>query len=433
MGVRVLACVVLLSLCVLSGCQHTWFGEPQPQGHIGLVQSGDAQRLWVLHRQTEERTVTIGGRGRNNSSYLRKDTYYHFEVQAFDPVRMRPVWTRRVVTYGDPDLQPLQRKPSRVVGSAVEGRLLGQDGGLVWLLVDEHPYALDADTGARRHDRASIIRANPALAGLLPSEARFWRFDRGLVATLADGLTVRLAGHDFTIEDYVPPSTEKPPERKPNGMPKIVPMRPPVPMVRHRPRGEREWLALYTDKEAATASEDRFGTYAEFPHAVVDEGGLARRTFRRVRLGAAKHFDETIVRITAIDPVPESPVLLRGRFVRDPSTDAAMDPGNGDLLVWHRTRVDDAGRLVLSRLGANLEPRWQAELPISDGGTDLPVLTWRIGQHLVVHGLLASEQLEVRSRVPHLASVSLEDGTVNAWNIAAGAPPGEPARWPSDG
>lgn len=431
MGFRVLACVAVLSLCLLAGCRRVYFDEPQTQGHIGLVHSGDTQRLWLLHKQTEERTVSVGGRGRNNSSYIRKDTYFHFEVQAFDPARARPVWTRRVVTYGDPELEPMQRKPSRIVGSAVGGRLLGQDGDLVWLLVDEHPYALDAETGERVHDNASIVRAHPQLADLLPSEARFWSFDRGLVATLADARAIRLVGRDLKLEDHVPSAPkEKPAPLKANGMPKVVPMRPLVPVVRHLAQGEGEWLALYTDKEAADAVQDQFGNHAEFPYSIHDEGALARRSFRRVRLEPTTRFDETFIRIAAIDPIPDSPVLLRGRFVRDPSTDAAVDLGNGDLLVWHRTRVDDAGRLMLSRLGPDLRPRWQAELPISDGGTDLPVLTWRIGQHLVVHGLRQSEQLEVRSRVPHLTSVSLEDGSISAWNLSAGAPPGEKPQWP---
>lgn len=107
-----------------------------------------------------------------------------------------------------------------------------------------------------------------------------------------------------------------------------------------------------------------------------------------------------------------------------------MDPGNGDLLVWHRSRVDNAGRLMLSRLGPDLQPRWQAELPMSDGGTDLPVYTWRIGNHLVVQGMLQVETDEVHTLAPHLASVSLEDGSVSAWNLAGGAPPGEEAQWP---
>ncbi|RZL05885.1 MAG: hypothetical protein EOP40_18950, partial [Rubrivivax sp.] len=113
MSFRTLAWVVVLSLCLLPGCRRVYFDEPQPQGQIGLVSSNGTQRLWRLHRQAEERMVSVGGGRRNNTSYLRKDTYYHFEVQAFDPATARPVWTRRVVTYGDPHLEPMQRKPSR--------------------------------------------------------------------------------------------------------------------------------------------------------------------------------------------------------------------------------------------------------------------------------------------------------------------------------
>jgi hypothetical protein len=432
MGFRTLARVAVLTLCLLAGCTRHYFEEPQLQGPVGLVKTGDAHRLWLLHRQTEERYVSFqSGRGRGSTMHNRKDTYFHFEVMAFDPTSVRPLWTQRLLTYGDPDLQPYQRTPSRVVGSAVSGRLLGQDGDLLWLLVDEHPFALDADTGERVHDSESIIRTHPQLADLLPSEARFWGFDRGPVATLADARQVRLSGRDLTLEDYLPtPQPQESAPLKANGMPKVVPTRPLVPMVRHVPRGEGEWLALYTEREAADALEDSFGDHAAYPFSILDEGGLARRSFHRVHLELTRRFDETYLRIAAVEPVPDSPVLLRGRFVRDPFTDAAVDPGNGDLLVWHRSRVDNAGRLMLSRLGPDLQPRWQAELPMSDGGTDLPVYTWRIGNHLVVQGMLQVEKDEVHTRAPHLASVSLEDGSVSAWNLAAGAPPGEEAQWP---
>ena len=434
MGIRSGAWFVgALLLGLLAGCKNTFHDEPELQGYIGQVKSGDDTRLWVLHKQREVRTVGVGGRGRNSTAYWRKDTYFHFEVQAFDPATARPAWLQRVASFSDPELQPMQRKPSRVVGSSMTGRLLGQDGDLVWLLVGNQAYALDAANGEVVHDAGAIEKRHPQLAGLLPSEDRLLGFDQGLVVTLADARRVRLRGRGLELEDYVPrPSTAAAPELKPNGMPRIVPTRPMVPMVRHVPRGEDEWLALFTDKEAADAANDGFGDHARYPYSIDDEGLLARRSFWRVRLAPMQRFEETYLHIAAVEPVPESPALLRGRFVRDPATDAALDPGDGDLLVWHRTRIDDAGRLALSRLGADLGTRWQVELPLTDGGTDLPVLTWRIGGHLLAQGYRQDTRDEVRSRVPHLVSVRLDDGSLSAWNLAAGAPPGEPPRFPRD-
>ncbi|WP_162782070.1 PA2928 family protein [Arenimonas caeni] len=425
-----LGALVLAGL-LLAGCNDTVHDELQVQGPIGLVQAGDQQQLWVLHKQRMEHTVRFGGRGRGNSFYTRRDTYFHFDVQAFDPATVRPVWQQRVVTYSDPELKPGQRTPSRIVGSTVSGRLLGQDADLVWLLVAHLPYALDAATGEIVHDAASIERARPELAGLLPSEARFWGFDEGLVTTLADGRRIRLTGRGLELADYAPRQRAiEPVPMRPDGTLRIVPARPTVPIVRHVPRGANEWLGLYTDKEAADAASDDTGEHARYPYSIADEGPMARRSFRHVRLAPATRWDETFLQVAAVEPVPGSPVLLRGRFVRDAATDAALDPGNGDLLAWHRTRIDDAGRLALSRLGPDLQPRWQLELPFTDGGGELQVLTWRIGQQLVVHGQAQTTQVDARLRVPHLVSVSLDEGRFAAWNLEAGAPPGEPPAFP---
>ena len=433
MGFRAMAVAAVAAACLLAGCNDTVYNEPQLQGPIGLVQAGEQKQLWTLQKQRVEQTVRFGGRGRGNTFFTRRDTYFHFNVQAFDPATVRPVWQQHLVTYSDPELEPGQRKPSRIVGSTVSGRLLGQDGDLVWLLVAHLPYALDASTGELVHDAASIERTRPELAGLLPSEARFWGFDQGLVTTLADGRRLRLTGRELDAADYAPPRRSiEPVPMRPDGTLRIVPARPTVPVVRHVPRGEREWLGLYTDREAADALDDDLGDHARYPYSIADEGPLARRSFRRVRLAPATRWDETFLQVASVEPLPESPVLLRGRFVRDPSTDAALDPGNGDLLVWHRTRVDDAGRLALSRRGPDRQPRGALELPLTDGGGELQVLTWRLGNHLVVHGQAQTNQVDSRLRVPHLVSIALDDGRFAAWNLEAGSSPGEPARFPRE-
>lgn len=414
-GMALLALVVLLA-----GCTSTRFEPVEVQGPMGLVQADGQPQLWALQKQEEIREVRsgTGGRGRSVSS-LRKDTYFHFAVQAFDPVTARPLWKRHLVSYHDKEVKPGQLMPGRVIGSSVGGRLLGQADGLVWALVDSDPYGLDASTGEIRFTPEQLRAARPELADLLPTEARMWGFDDGLVVMLADARVLRLKGPDLLPENYAAPApvAEAAP-LKANGSPRIVPLRPPVPVVRHVPRGENEWLALYTDAEAEDAINDRFGDHAMFPYAIKDDGQMARRQFRRMRLAREQRFDETILRLVAQEPLPEGPVLLRGRFVRDPATDQAVVLDNGDLLAWHRTRIDDAGRLALTRFDEGLSPRWQVELPITDGGTDLPVLTWRIGGHLVVQGLRQDEVDHMRRRVPHIASVDLSDGRLAAWDLA---------------
>jgi len=405
---------------LLSACSNARFETPQVQGPIGLVQADAGRQLWVLQKQEEVREVRSGTGGRRNSiASLRKDTFFHFDVLAFDPVSVQPLWKQRIVTYRDDEVTPGQVIPSRIIGSAVSGRLLGQDGSLVWLLVDSDPYALDAETGAIVHDSESLQRLRPELAGLLPSEARLWDFDQGPVITLADARVVRLSGHDVQVQDHVPRAAPSPPvPLKANGMPRVVPLRLMTPLVRHKVLSEQAWLALYTDDEAADAVDDTFGDHALFPYSIDDDGPMARRTFRRIRLAPTQRFDEAFLRIVEQAPVPGSPVLLRGRFVRDPATDAPVKLDNEDLLVWHRTRIDDEGRLLLSRFGPDLVVRWQVELPLTDGGADLPVHAWQLDGHLVVHGIAQRVDDQVRIREPHLVSVSLHDGTLSAWNLA---------------
>lgn len=416
MGVFAAALVALLA-----ACSNTRFEPPQVQGVIGLVQADAGRQLWVLQKQEEVREIRSGTGGRRNSiATLRRDTFFHFDVQAFDPVSVKPLWKQRIVTYQDDEVTPGQVIPSRIIGSAVSGRLLGQDGNLVWLLVDKHPYALDAETGAIVHDSEGIQRLRPELAGLLPSESRLWGFDQGPVITLADARVVRLSGPDLQVRDHVPRQAAQPPvPLKSNGMPRVVPLRLLTPLVRHKVLSEQAWLALYTDDEAADAVDDTFGDHALFPYSIDDDGAMARRTFRRMRLAPTQRFDETFLRIVEQVPVPGSPVLLRGRFVRDPVTDAPVKLENDDFLVWHRTRIDDQGRLLLTRFGPDLVPRWQAELPLTDGGTDLPVHTWHLGDHLVAYGAAQRVEDEVRRRDPHLVSVSLQDGKLSAWNLTA--------------
>lgn len=413
-------------LLLLSGCKNSWFGTPELQGRPGMVQAGDDTALWVLQKQEEIRRVGVGGGSsrRGGGTYWREDTYYHFDVQAFDPATARPLWSQRLVTYSDPDLKPGQRKPSRVIGSAVSGRLLGQVDGQVWLLVDENPYVLEATGGERVLDRDGLLAKRPELDGLLPSDAQFWRFDQGPVLTLADGRTVRLRGPELALEDYVPRSAPAAPVPTwANGRERVVPTPPMHPLLRHVPQGPDRWLALFNEVEAADAVQDSFGDHALFPYSIQDAGPLARRQFHDVRLEQTTRFDDTFLRVATAEPVAGSPVLLKGRFVRDPTTGEALSPGDGDLLVWHLDRIDSAGRLQLSRFSADLQPRWQVALPMSESGTANPVAFWRLGDRLVVTGQRETSKDEVVTREPFLASVSLANGSVVAWNLATNAPP----------
>jgi len=166
-----------------------------------MVDDAGLKRLWVITKQEEVRQVGVGG-GTRSTTHWRSDTYFHFEVRAFDPATARPLWTQRLRTLGDRDAHGTA--PSRVIGSAVDAQLLGQDEERVWLLIGSAPLAVGAHDGRVLADEAIIEDSNPALRGLLPSEAKYYAFDRGLVLMTADARRMVIRGAAWQASDYQP-------------------------------------------------------------------------------------------------------------------------------------------------------------------------------------------------------------------------------------
>src|SRR5688572_10899146 len=200
---------LLVAASLLAACNHSTFLPPEVQGDPAMVDDGGTPRLWMLNKIEEERTVSVGG-GRRSTGSLRTDTYFHFDLQAFDPVTARPVWTQRLMTLGDPEAKNRYQLTTRVMGSSVGGKLLGQDGDRVWLLIGDTPFAVKASDGTFVADPDTLQNAHAQLKGLLPSEAQHYAFYRGLVIRAADARHWVVRGADFAIEDYVP--TPRPPD-----------------------------------------------------------------------------------------------------------------------------------------------------------------------------------------------------------------------------
>ena len=411
---------VLLAL-VLSACTNSHFEPLEVQGRPAMVEDGGKHRLWVLEKQEEVRQVSVGGSRRSSGSW-RSDTYFHFMVQAFDPSTARPLWRRRLMTLGDKEAKG--RAPSRVIGSDVEAQLLGQEGDRVWLLIGNTPLAISANDGKLLADAAAIEQRNPALKGLLPSESKFYSFDHGLVFMTADARRVVIRGADLGVADYVPaPVQQAPADTYANGRARIVPMLPygDVPLRRVNLGGQ--WLALYTEREVAEALHDEFGDRFRYPYTVLDEGANARRTFWHGTVVDAQRFDDRFQRWGELKPVTGSTVFLKGRFFKDPATSEPLVVRSPDgLLVWHSTRIDQAGRLAMTRVDASLNPVWKAELPLSEPGTGNRLSTWLLPDRLVAMGLEESVIDGVTRHEPRLVSLDLRTGQWVGWNL-----PGEHA------
>jgi hypothetical protein len=268
-------------------------------------------------------------------------------------------------------------------------------------------------------DGAAIEAANPELAGRLPSEARFYGFDRGLVVHAADARRWVVRGPAVKAEPWVPAvPAVLPPPLKANGMPKIVPTRPTGDVPARMAVVDGRQIGLYAPNEAAAAANDPFGDRLAYPYSILDEGAGARRSFWTVQTEQVQRFDERYARIRRLEPVAGSAVFLRGRFLKQLPGDNALAAQEPDgLFVWHSSRMDDAGRLSLTRLDTRLQPLWTAELPLSESGTANPVRYWLLGQHVVVMGQWRREVDHLVSRQPHLVSIALRDGTVLAHNI----------------
>lgn len=413
--------LLLGALLFLGACSTGHLEQPQVQGPPAMIEDAGKPRLWVLTKQEEVRQISVGGGGRRSSTSWRSDTFFHFNVQAFDPVAAKPLWTKRLVTIGDPEAKG--REPSRVIGSAVGARMLGQEGNRVWLLVGDAPFAVSTADGSIVADSESLQQANPELKGLLPSEAKHYGFDSGLVVMAADARQFVVRGPEQKVVAYTPPppvSAYPEGRLQANGTRELVPM---LPLLGEPPARQvmlaGQWLGLYSDKEAADAAADEWGKKLRYPYTITDDGKLARRTFWRAKIVTAQRFDDRFERLSELTPIAGAPTFLKGRFKTDPRTgDPLLMEDPAGLLVWHSTRIDDAGRLALTRLDADLKPVWKAELPLSETDLIRRIATWIVPGHMVIVGEEQLHSAGVLSRESRLVSVDLKTGALRAWDFS---------------
>ncbi|MEO6227299.1 MAG: PA2928 family protein, partial [Thermomonas sp.] len=300
--------------------------------------------------------------------------------------------------------------------------LLGQDGDVVWLLIGNAPMALSAHDGQVVVDAAVIEQRNPALKGLLPSEAKYYSFDRGLVLMTADARRLVIRGDAFKATDYVPTPAPLPePDRYANGRERTAPILPYGEVPARQVTLDGQWLGLYTAAEAAEASNDQYGDRLRYPHSVTNEGSKARRTFWRGKIGQVQSFEDKFLRLDALQPIAGAPVFLKGSFVKDPANgDPMLMQAPEGVLVWSITRIDQAGRLALTRLATDLNTMWKSELPLSEEGTGNVVSVWLLPGRLVAMGEEVSDVDGVTRSDQHLVSVDLASGQWQGWDMPGG-------------
>jgi hypothetical protein len=101
-------------------------------------------RLWLFLKQEEDRVLSVGG-GRHNTGTTIIETLYHFDLQAHDTRTTDRIWKTRLLTLKDKD-----------GGHTTEARLLGQDGNVVWLYLNDQAVAVSSKDGSRLADGKSM-------------------------------------------------------------------------------------------------------------------------------------------------------------------------------------------------------------------------------------------------------------------------------------
>ncbi|GLC28000.1 PA2928 family protein [Roseisolibacter agri] len=348
---------------------------PAVRGAPLRVAATDGDALFLLTAHEERHVLSSRGRSR----HVR--VQHHVDLWRFDPATAAPVFRRRLMTV-----------TGARSAAAFDARLLGAHGGTLWLHTDGLQAVAIAD-GRPLGNADTIAARSPTLRGAMPTESRF-------VTLAADGL--RITATDARIHRVDPATLVAQPVTAPPAAAASAVTRPgrwiPSSTTAFVTRGleaSDRWLGVLSADEgerfrsrvatvaAALASDRRERTYHDASRlAPPRDDGLAAPT--RLRLWSAR-----VDRVSAappgwpadlpsrwgtraayadIAPLPESPEFLQGGLLHAGATPAAplllREPDG--VLVLHRDRLGETGRLQLTRVAApGGRPVWDARLPLS--------------------------------------------------------------------
>jgi len=397
--VTLLGAVALLELC--SACSKSSFRPPEREGPPALVKEGGEPRFWLLQKQEEQRSRHISGGSRSIGKWV-TDIYYHFDLQAHDPATADRIWKKRLLTVKDD-----------AGGHTAQARILGQEGEVVWLFLNDGPVAVSSKDATRLADRKMIEERNPSLRDLVPKDLDFYAYDGGLVIVAADARRFRIRASDFAAEPYTPPNDDY--FRQVQFMAtrwnggyhtKDFLVRQAMP--------DGRWLGFFTEKEAAAAGNDEWGDHMIKPETVYPDNEPTRRTFWSARIGKTKEFTEgTHDRLFDVTRVPGAPEFLNaGLLIRQGTREALRVENPPGFLVLHRTRLDEEGRLALTRVDDNLKPQWTATLPFHDLRN-----RFESPGRLLLYGIVQQTVKGVTGSSEHLVALNLADGKMQSWNV----------------
>ena len=369
--------------------EHVERRPAQRSGPPALVEWGGAPVLWVLTRQEERHQRT-----RHSEQRTR------FELHGHDRTTMQRLRSRHLLTVHD--------------GSDAPGRILGQQGPVVWLFLKDQPVAVSHLDGSVVGDSARIVERNPGLAAMWPRELKFFTFDRCLIVTTADGVhweidsqTLAATGH--RPEDPARLERLRFTSSSWNGSFQTADF-----LTRRMVGHDGRWIGMFSDREAADAADDGFGSHFKDPGEVLDEGPQARRRLFVAQVSKTRAFSEgRHDRLLALTPEPGGEMFLQGAFLKAAGLREAFMPGaDGGGIVLHRDRLDSAGRLLLTRVDPALKTRWRTELPVVELHN-----RWELPERLLLLGSAPGGEAGLQTRQEWLLSVELATGRLSAWNL----------------
>ncbi|MEZ0471139.1 PA2928 family protein [Luteimonas salinilitoris] len=280
------------------------------------------------------------------------------DLVVHDAAGARPIWSHTLV--GRADGFTLRN----------ESRLLGYDGRRLWLFTTRLAV-VDLASREAPDAVAALEDANPALAGLLPTEPKYVHFDDaqgrlGFVA--ADGREYRVDPDTLHAEPYAPP-----PAPQAIGASELLRWKPPAPITIGRPglgrpgdfwyRGlaldERRWLGLFTEHEARRETPGTWWSPLKQVH-----GETERRRFFLVSLHEHRNGDDDDdYKLAAIEPLPgQARDWLQGGLLREAVAARVLRLHDPDgMLILHRERIGHEGTLHLTRAGFDGVPLWTAD------------------------------------------------------------------------
>ncbi len=353
---------------------------------------------------------------RSGVSYTR----LFIDVWGFDTATAKPVWRQRIVD---------ERR-----GVNMGRRILGVQGGVLWLFDGRQLLGLSPADGARVADNAAFESANPALKGVMPTEERYVRFDpQGLSFTAADGRDWRLTGQGAATRPDGP-RLDTAAQRAPPQPGVALPANTAGGIgtwafyTRGLNIGGRMWLGLLAEPEVADFRDK----------GVIDGVDPERHPRTRVwsaKIGSRSTFFGPKPTFSDFKPLPESPDFLVAGLLEDnrcchDTPILLFKPDS--VLVLHRDRLGEQGRLRLTRVsGPRGRPLWTADLPLQALEAVMPgdravVLLGRRDEPPLFPRRFEPQRPE---SVDQLVFVDLATGAVGAYGFRI--PPTPPHRVPS--